>query len=248
MNNVVRVGALIAAGVLFVVFLYLVLNAASEGQYITVAVMFVFSVLATRLDDIEKLNFGATGVAADLSRKLKEAQATIVQLQTIAEVFARLSITQISSSNRWGGLSAKEKRELIDAVAEGLKAIDLSGERITSVLEGQFRYDDFDYYYWTMEGIVHSSAGPVVAKREEFNSLFPEPNIGNNPAPELVENFFNDNDWNQGENAERLADWKYYRATRNHRRRVTWEARHDSGKITDLDDLLAGQTSPQTNG
>lgn len=61
-----RLSAAIASGILFLVFLYLVLNGAEQVRFITVAFVLVFAVLATRLDDIRDLTFGPTGLAAKL--------------------------------------------------------------------------------------------------------------------------------------------------------------------------------------
>ncbi|EJZ22163.1 hypothetical protein NE852_23640 [Rhizobium sp. Pop5] len=113
MSSTVRIGALLASAILFLSFLYLIFIGADKGQYIMVAVVFVFAVLATRLEDITNLTFGATGVQAALEKKLKEAEATVAQLQRVAELFGQISVLQISMSNRWDGLSSREKRDAI---------------------------------------------------------------------------------------------------------------------------------------
>lgn len=234
-KNPVRTGALIAALILFSMFVYLVTSGGGAAQFSAVGALFVFCILATRLDDITNLKFGATGVAAQLEKKLREAEATVQQLQNIAEMFAQLSIQQISASNRLDGMKPAEKREAIAKIETGLEAINLDKPRIKKVLETQFTYDDFDYYHWTMYDVFHSGDKDVVAKREAFKREFPDRGLGSNPPPDEVERFLKLNGWAKGETSERLRDWKQYRRTRKHRRRDEWEARYDhfQGSPTD---------------
>lgn len=238
MNNAVRVGAMVASGILFAAFLYLVLSGAREGQYITVAVVFVFAVLATRLDDITNLKFGATGVAAGLEKKLREAQATVEQLQSVAELFAQLSLHQIASSNRLGGLTPQQKRVSVEKIKTALKQINFTDARVNKAMEIYHPYEDFDYYHWTMYGIFHSMDEKVIAVRNEFKEQHPDKGIGSNPSPEEVEAFLKSKGWNKGEVAERLKDWKHYRRKHTHRRIEQYEARHEE-KARPLAELLA---------
>jgi len=166
MNNAVRYGALFASLILFVLFVYLIITGADKGQYITVAIVFAFAVIATRLDDITNLNFGATGVQAALEKKLKEAQATVTQLQGIAELFGQISVQHITLSNRWDGLSSKEKREAIGKIERELREIGLPENRIEQVLSTQRAYDGFDYYLWVAQ--VLPVPGPTVKEFMAF--------------------------------------------------------------------------------
>lgn len=227
MSSIIRTGAIIASALLFLLFLYLILNGAASTSYITVAVVLAFTVLATRLDDITDLKFGATGVAAALKRQLREAQATIQQLQNIAEVFAQISIQEISMSNRLDGLKPREKREAIAKIEQGLKAIELPKDRIKRALLVQRPFDDFDYYHWTMSPVWHDNDPKTIGARNAFRDRFPDKGIGSNPNPAEVEAFLNSNGWNKGEIAERLKDWAHYLEDGTHRRLELWEKRHE---------------------
>ncbi|WP_368517448.1 hypothetical protein [Rhizobium sp.] len=227
MKNPVRVGALIASVILFGLFVYLIVVGADKGQYITVAVVFAFAVIATRLDDITNLTFGATGLQAALEKKLKEAQATITQLQGIAELFGQISVQQITLSNRWDGLSSREKREAIERIERELRAIGLTDDRIENILSTQRAYDRFDYYLWVAQ--VLPAPGPTVkefAAFTGFQAAFPNASPGAVPTIADVEAYLRTHDIYNGEWLERLNDWKQYERDHTHRRVELWDHRH----------------------
>ncbi|MGO7532332.1 hypothetical protein [Rhizobium leguminosarum] len=230
MKDAVRAGALFASAVLFVFFLYLVFTGADEGRFITVAVIFVFTVLATRLDDITNLTFGATGVQAALEKKLREAEATVTQLQRIAELFGRIGVEQISMSNRMLGLSSRQKREFITSIEQELRAIGVSDERVKNVLSTQRDFDIFDYYHWVAQALTVNPTQNDVVAYTSFISEFSNVDIGSTPSPDEVEAFLARNGVTGGEGIERLKDWRHYEATGKHLRLDLWDHRHDLPK------------------
>jgi hypothetical protein len=230
MNNAVRVGALFASAILFGFFLYLINVGADKGQYITVAVVFVFTVLATRLDDITNLTFGATGVQAALEKKLKEAEATVTQLQRVAELFGQISVLQISMSNRWDGLSSKEKREAIKKIETELRAINLSQERITTIIAPQRGYDRLDYFYWLTHGMPPNPTQQQLEGFTNFQQHFSDASLYNVPSIASVEDYMTKHDLMGGEMGEILKDWKQYERDGTHRRIDLWDHRHDLPK------------------
>ncbi|NEJ74891.1 hypothetical protein GR197_30980 [Rhizobium phaseoli] len=223
-----RLSAAIASGILFLVFLYLVLNGAEQVRFITVAFVLVFAVLATRLDDIRDLTFGPTGLAAKLEKQLEEARATVKQLQDFAEVFAARSVEQIAGDNRMSGLSPTKKRLAISEIERGLKSIELSQDRIDKVLSLSDPYDDFDYWSWTMSPIYHADDQKVKATAGQFYDYGASKGIGHNPSAEAIETFLKSNDLYVGEIAERMKDWLYWKASRKHRRLDVWETRQET--------------------
>lgn len=226
MKDYVHIGALVASAILFGMFVYLIFNDANPNQYITIAVMLVFAVLATRLGDITNLNFGATGVRAELERKLREAQATVAQLQRIAELFGQISVQQISSGNRWGGLSSREKREAIGRIKQGLEAIDLADDRIEKVLLTQRNYDRFDYYYWVTVALPANPTQNEIVAFASFHNSFPNASLEAVPSISEVEEYLKQNGVTTGEAIERLKDWRQYERDRTHRRLDLWDQRH----------------------
>lgn len=235
-----RLSALLASGILFLVFLYLILNGAEQVRFITVAFVLVFAVLATRLDDIRDLTFGPTGLAAKLEKQLEEARATIKQLQDFAEVFAARSVEQIAGDNRMSGLSPQKKREAISEIARGLKSIDLPQDRIDKVLSLSDPYDDFDYWSWTMSPIYHADNPDVKAAAGRIYDYGASKGIGHNPSAESTEAFLKDNKLYVGEIADRMKDWLYWKANRKHRRLDVWEARQETKRdARSLEEVLA---------
>lgn len=225
-----RFGALIASVILFFVFLYLVLIGAEQVRFISVAFVLVFAVLATRLDDIRDLTFGPTGLAAKLEKQLEEARATVKQLQDFAEVFAARSVQQIAADNRMSGLSPKQKREAVAEIVKGLKSIQLPDDRIAKALSLSDPYDDYDYWSWTMSPIYRANDSKVIATANRFYELGGSKGIGDNPSAETTEEFLKGNGFYKGEIAERMIDWRYWKANRTHRRLDEWEARQESRK------------------
>lgn len=229
MKNYVRIGALITAPVLLLLFIYLALSHADVPSFITVAAVLVFTVLATRLDDITNVTFGAAGVQAQLEQKLWEAQATIRQLQRIAELFGESSVQQITMSNRWDGLSSKEKREAILRIARELRAIDLPEDRVEKVLATQRKYDLFDYYLWVGDGISSEVTQEQLTGMISIHQVFPNANAEAIPSIFDVEAHLTKHGITSGETIEKLLDWKHYEKTGEHRRLEQWDSRHSKG-------------------
>ncbi|MGO8114925.1 hypothetical protein AB9F43_10125 [Rhizobium leguminosarum] len=225
-QNPIRLGATIASAVLFVIFLVLVLRGDDASRYIAVAILLVFAVLATRLDDLVDLNVSLTGgVAAKLEKQLREAQATVKQLQDFAEVFAARSVQQIAADNRMSGLSPRQKREAIEQLVQGLRKIQLPDDRIADVLSRQYPYDDYDYFSWTTRPIYLEYMTEVEPFQDEIFKHGASKGVGHNPSAEQTEAFLKKNNWYSGEIAERMKDWRYWEVHRSHRRQDEWEAR-----------------------
>ncbi|WP_259667583.1 hypothetical protein [Rhizobium lentis] len=234
-----RVSAWVASLILFAVFIYLVLTGAEQVRFISVAFVLVFAVLATRLDDIQDLTFGPTGLAAKLAKQLEEARATVKQLQDFAEVFAARSVQQIAGDNRMSGLSPKQKREAISEIVRGLKSIQLPDDRIEKVLSLSNPYDDYDYWSWTMSPIYSAENKEVQNLANQFYDISASKGIGHNPDPDATESFLKAHGFYRGEIAERIIDWQYWKANRKHRRLDEWEARHEKRKqAKSLEDVL----------
>ncbi|QFY61306.1 hypothetical protein FZ934_13390 [Rhizobium grahamii] len=230
MKDPVRIGALLASAVLFALFVYLIFTGADKGQYITVAVMLVFAVVATRLDDITNVRFGATGVQAALEKKLQEAQATVTQLQRIAELFGRTSVLLISMSNRWGGLSVKEKRDAIDQIVEELRAIKVDDARIKKLLAPQRDYDRLDYFVWVTQARPITPTERQLEGLTNFNQILEKITVYAVPTIAEIEAHMRKYDILGGEAGERLKDWKQYEREGTHRRIDQWDRQHDRQK------------------
>jgi len=226
MKGTVRWGATFASAVLFAIFIYLTLTGADRDRYLATAVLLVFMVLATRLDDIKDLTLGPTGLATKLEKQLQDAQATVKQLQDFAEVFAARSVQQIAGDNRMSGLSPADKREAIEEIIRGLRAIELPEDRVKAVIARGDPYDDFDYWSWVTQAIYFSDNERIVNAINEFYDIRTSKGIGDNPSAEATEAFLRSAELYFGEIAERMMDWRYWSKHRKHRRLARWEARH----------------------
>lgn len=227
MKEPLRIGALAASTILFLLFIYLIVRDGDPGRYITVATLMVFSMLATRLDDITDLHFSASGIRAALEKKLREAEATITQLQSIAELFGQLSVQQITLGGRWGGLTSRERREAIGKIEAELRAIGLPEDRIKKALDLQRSYDRFDYYYWVSQALPALPTQNQLNGVTTFHVAFSNVSINNLPSIADVEAHMKRHELTQGEAMERLRDWAQYEENGTHRRVENWDARND---------------------
>jgi hypothetical protein len=228
MKNAVRIGAILASAILLALFVALILRDASAGQYVAVIVMFVFCVLATRLDDITNLNVNATGLQAALERKIAEAQATVHQLQRLAEMFAETAVIQIAMDNRWDGIPSRARREMIGNIERELRAIKIDETRIAQILTPQRTYDRLDYYWWLVRGVPARATAAQAAAAISFQQHFPDVSYNAIPALADVEAYMNRHDLMNGEAAEIFKDWDHYERTFTHRRAERWDKRNDS--------------------
>lgn len=228
MTSIFRIGASIASAILLIFLIYLVAAGTDKAQYITVAVVFVFTVLATRLDDLTNLTFGPTGLNAALEKKLKEAEATVTQLQRVAELFGQIGVEQICMNNSRRAFSSREKRDFIARIEQELKAIGVSEERVKIVLAPQRDFDTYNYYAWvsSMLRAPYPPQNEVVAFTG-FYTEFPHAEVGATPSIAEVEAYLTKHGVTEGEQIERLKDWKHYEATGKHRRLELWDRRDD---------------------
>ncbi|MDU0361914.1 hypothetical protein RWK44_16040 [Rhizobium sp. 25PS6] len=226
MKDPVRIGALVAAPILLALFVYF-LFIDSPARYTAVGFMIAFAVLATRLRDLKNLNFGTTGIKAELEQKLAEAQATVTQLQRIAELFGKISVEQISMSNRMLGLSSEKKREFISNIDKELRAIGIPDERVKDAISSQRAFDTYDYYWWVSKAVPANPSQSELEAFTNFRQEFPHVDIGSTPSPSEVSAYLARCGITQGEGIERLKDWKHYEETGQHRRVKLWDARHD---------------------
>lgn len=206
-------------------FVHFLLNeGSSENKWLTFFGSFLLLV-CTRLADIIKINVGKDGFTTEMQEAIRDAKATVSQLQDIAELFGKISVQQIAGAGRWGGPSEREKREMIERITNGLRTIDVTDAKIKAILAVQEPWNNIDYCSFVTQHMLPDGNQEAVVRWNEF--FRPFTNGRSRPSPDQIEQFANANNLMTDDIRERLADWRHYQQHKTHRRPVIWEARKD---------------------
>jgi hypothetical protein len=118
-----------------------------NGQ-IAITILLILLLLATRLSELRKLTFGASGIAAEMREvkaAIEEAKATVAQLHIVTELFARATLRGLYAEGRWGGSTLKAKREMRDLIEDSVRKLEMSETQIKSILNAGYEFEHFDH-------------------------------------------------------------------------------------------------------
>lgn len=100
-----------------------------------------------------------------------------------------------------------------------------------------------------MSPIYSANDREVQKLANQFYDVGTSKGIGYNPDAETTDRFLKTHNLYQGEIAERVIDWRYWKANRKHRRLDEWEARHETrNQARSLEDVLNIKSKPGTKG
>ncbi len=190
----------------------------SDGQLLSLLAALV-SLIGSRMKDVLRFKFTATGIEAEMRSLIEEAKATLEQLHLLAIEQSKILLESVHTIGRWGGGSTWKDKEVMRArILATLEKLDVESENIDEVLAVERRYVLFDY----CQAVTHTleeklSPEKFVAWKEFFSSV-KRKGIGSEPGPDELEAFLEKVDLLDDEVRERLEDYRYYDNKGTHRR------------------------------
>lgn len=187
-----------------------------EGQLLSILAALV-ALLGSRMKDVLKFKFSATGIEAEMQSLLDEAKATVTQLHLLAVNQAKILLESVQAAGRWGGGSSRQDKERMrTTVVETLTRLGVERSQIEEVLAVERRYVHFDYAH----AVTHDLK-PTQDKIADWNDFFSDrkrKGIGSEPKPDELEAFLDSIGLLDWELKERLDDYRHYDQTGSHRR------------------------------
>jgi hypothetical protein len=187
-----------------------------DGQLLSILAALV-SLLGSRMREVLKFKFSATGIEAEMRSLIDEAKATLEQLHLLAINQSKILLESVQAAGRWGGGSTQKDKELMRTnILMTLKKLGVEPDKIAEVLAVEHRYVHFDYYL-----AVTRNLRPSETNRSAWDDFFSHDKrkgIGFEPSPDELEAFLVSVELVDDEVKEFLVDYRHYDRTSTHRR------------------------------
>lgn len=190
-----------------------------------VAICGAFVTVLTRLDDLVEISMGP--VRAKMRETIREANATIEQLRTVAATTAQVALTDLMAGNFMGGTSLEKRLELHDRIIETLRNVGVPEAQIRAA-ESDWRkgigviYHRIVRHY--LEGrternhINLRSPPELLAASKEFHDLL-DFKTWSAPDPGKMESFITEKGFMNEAAREWIADYRHFLDSGEIRRR-----------------------------
>ena len=196
-----------------------------NGPSYLLLVAAVVCLVASRLHDLTKFKFSATGVEGELREAIADAKATVVQLQFLAEQQAKSILHLMQSEGRWGGGDHRLKDQMRLEILSTLRQIGISENRIAEVTSIEHPWIAFDYAHLVTRGLSPPTQDQATRWNEFFHSAERQKGVGSEPSPEELRSFLADMNIISSDVDERLKDYAYFVEHKRHRRPEVWGQR-----------------------
>jgi hypothetical protein len=187
-----------------------------DGQLLSILAALV-SLLGSRMREVLRFKFSATGFEAEMRSLIDEAKVTLEQLHLLAINQSKILLESVQAAGRWGGGSTRKDKELMrENILMTLKKLDVEPDKIAEVLAVERRYVHFDYCQAVTRNLRRSETN-----REAWDGFFSDDKrkgIGFEPSPDELEAFLVSADLVDDEVRELLSDYRHYDRTSTHRR------------------------------
>jgi hypothetical protein len=187
-----------------------------DGQLLSILAALV-SLLGSRMREVLRFKFSATGIEAEMRSLIDEAKATLEQLHLLAINQSKILLESVQAAGRYGGGSTQKDKELIrTSILVTLKKLGVESDKIDEVLAVERRYVRYDYCQAVTRNLT-----PSETNRNAWNDFFSHSKrtgIGFEPGPDELEAFLDSVGLIDDEVKECLADYRHYDRTSTHRR------------------------------
>jgi hypothetical protein len=187
-----------------------------DGQLLSILAALV-SLLGSRMREVLKFKFSATGIEAEMRSLIDEAKATLEQLHLLAISQSKILLESVQAAGRWGGGSTQKDKELMRTnIIMTLQKLGVASDKIAEVLAVERRYVHFDYYLAVTHGLR-----PSDTNRPAWDAFFSHDKrkgIGYEPSPDELEAFLISIGLVDDKVKEFLLDYRHYDKTNTHRR------------------------------
>ena len=213
------------AVIAFFAAIYFGTKGASWNMFLFAALFLVFG----NLDRVEEFRIGKEGLATktrELTETIKEAKSTINELQLLAVLLAKTTLSSVQMAGRMGGFQDDKKEAIKNETIDVLRKIGVSEDQIAEALSDWYPYVEFDYASSILGGSYILQDVPP-EHRAAQEKLIKRVGIAGRPTPDQIAEFFKNAGILTEQRKELIEDYRHYVQHREHRRPDVWKNRAD---------------------
>ena len=199
-----------------------------NGTLLVGFLAFVALLFTAHLDQFEEFKASGTGIEAKTRAVITKAESTIVELQSLAKIFAETTLSSVKRAGRLGGYEDEEEERIKQSVLEVLSQIGVPESEREMVLSDWHRLTKYDYAYVILGSHTIPQGFDDPAVQTEWKALR---NIHQIPTPDQLREFLSKwgvlDDWRE----ELIKDYEHYLANGEHRRPDVWRERRNWGSL-----------------
>jgi hypothetical protein len=209
-----RIGAL-----LFLV-LFGILLVSDKGNAFQALIAAAICLLGTRFDQVAGFKLGLTGIEAKLNEAVRRAEVTIEQFHSLAQTWADIALQQQYAGGRIGIDRAAQRRRR-DQIVDALHEMGLSQDQTDRLHSAEREWTLWDHVQYVLTATKPTDAAAYNEALIAFYKIHKGPQ--NRPSAEQLATLLASGGWINAEVGERLADFRHYEQTKQHRRPQVWE-------------------------
>ena len=199
-----------------------------SGVLIIGFLSFGFLLFISHLDQISEFKASSTGIEAKTREVITKAENAIIELQSLARIFAETTLSSVKRAGRIGGYSDDDEKRIKDEVLNVLSEIGVQESEYDSVLSDWHKFTKFDYSMYILGHSTIPQGFDDNAIQKEWKALRDFNNIS---SPEVIKEFLEKWGLLDKEKEEQLADYEYYIKRGEHRRPDVWADRKNWGNL-----------------
>ena len=189
---------------------------------------FIALLFTAHLDQISEFKATSTGIEAKTRAVLSEAKNTITELQSLARIFAKTTLSSVKRTGRFGGYNDEEEDEIKNSVLEVLKDIGVPESENIKILSDWHRFTEFDYNMAILGGSTIPQGFDDQEIQVEWKSLRDFKNIA---TPSQIKEFLDKWGLLDETHSDFIKDYEHYIKNRQHRRLEVWKERESWGSL-----------------
>lgn len=192
---------------------------------------FVTLLFTAHLDQIAEFKASGSGIEARTRAVVTQAKNTVTEMQTLARIFAKTTLSSVKRTGRIGGYEDDEEERIKTSVLSVLKNIGISESEYDNILHDWYCLTEFDYAMAILGGHTIPQGFDDQAIQVEWKALRDFKHI---PTPTQLKEFLAKWDLLDEAHLEYIKDYDYYITNREHRRLKVWRERKSWGVLKKL--------------
>jgi hypothetical protein len=204
----------------------LVLGALGQSVVMGISVVIFFGILFfLNLSKFASFKASASGLEAQTRENVVKVEATLAQLQNMAGVLGKITVSLLVRHSRLGSFTDAEHDKCRGEIKAVLQSLGLSDFQIEECFSDIHKYTKYDYVFH----ILGDSRAPshlghdAIEEWKQFRHRVSQ----NTPTPQELENFLKKYGLLNSEREEQLKDYEHYIRKHLHRRPEEWARREE---------------------
>lgn len=176
-------------------------------------------------DRIRKFKLSADGIEAETRELMRETRDTLGELRELATIVATNTLSLVMRAGRFGTYTDAEKESVKEDVTRLLRKLGVEESKVVQTLDDWHRFIEHDYRLIITGGNRVPTDLPqgMHGRWKEVRNG----GVASISSPDEIEAFLRDAGMLTDERSELVADYRYFKERRQHRRPAVWFARDE---------------------